>query len=112
MKLFKHKKPKERVLYAVTNGTLLGICIMFINPKEYPKNGYYAAIAMGDKTMDGGMDAIEIPEKDVMTGLKLGILDPVKMIRKIPKELYYLCCREYSERIKRKEGIVTDELTD
>jgi len=108
MKLFKrtHKKPKERSLYAITNGTMMGVCIMFINPNEYPKDGYYAAIAIGDKNMDGGMDALEIPEESVTNGLKYGILDPVQ---KIPKELYALCCGEYAERLKRKQATIKPE---
>jgi len=108
----KSDKPQERVLYAVTNGTMLGVCVLFINPKEYPKSGHYAAIAIGDKNMDGGMDAIDIPEKDVINGIKLGILERVTTFRKIPRELYELCCSEYAERVKRKEEIKPDESTN
>ena len=98
-------KPKERVLYAITKGIYIGSCVIFINPKEHPKNNIYAAIAigsknMGDSTMDGGMDAIQIPENDVINGLTHGILDKIK---KIPKELYWLCCKEYEERVTLKE---------
>lgn len=92
-------KPKERVLYAITGGTYLGAFIIFVTPKEYPKDGIYAAIAMGGKDMDGGMEIMEIPEKDVTEGLKLGLLDK---IRTIPQDLYLLCCGEYKERVKRK----------
>lgn len=111
MKLFnrKPKKPKERVLYAITNGNLMGVCLIFIKPKEYPKNGIYAAIAIGDKNMKGGMDALEIPEKDVVHGFEAGILDKIK---KVPKELYWLCCQEYDERKKLKEKESTNESID
>lgn len=109
--LFKRspKKPKERVLYAITNGSYMGVCVVFVTPKEYPKDGMYAAMAIGDKDFDGGMDAMEIPEKDVADGLKLGILDK---IRNVPQELYDLCCSEYEERMKRKNKGATYESTD
>ena len=111
MKLFTRKtiKPKERVLYAITNGTFMGVCVIFIKPEEYPKDGVYAAMAMGDKDFDGGMNALEIPEKDVTDGFKCGILDKIK---KVPKELYWLCCNEYDERIKLKRKNELDEFTD
>jgi hypothetical protein len=98
---FKRKKiPKERVLYAITDGDYMGSCVIFIKPKEHPKNGVYAAMAIGDKNMDGGMESMDIPEKDVISGLDLGILEK---IRGVPKELYDLCCSEYIEREKRKK---------
>jgi hypothetical protein len=113
MKLFNRKpkqpkQPKERVLYAITNGRLKGVCVIFVKPSEHPKNGIYSAIAIGNQDYDGGMDALEIPEKDVLEGLKTGILDT---IRKVPKELYWLCCREYEERVKRKNKDTIDEST-
>ena len=117
-KLFKTKspKPKKRVLYAITKGTYLGICVVFIKPTEYPKNSAFAAISFGGKDMDGGIEPMEIPEKDVTEGLKNGILDK---IGKIPKELYSLCCDEYEKRItmkqkekEEKEESVTNESTD
>ena len=105
----RRKKPKKRILYAITNGTYMGACVIFVNPKEYPKDGFYAAMAIGDRDMDGGMEAMEIPEKDVTEGLKLGILDK---IRNVPEELYCLCCSEYKERIKKREVTYTDESID
>jgi len=113
MKLFRFlfkkipPKPKERILYAITNGVYMGICVLFIKPKEYPKNGKYAAIAIGGKDMDGGMEAMDIPAEDVTNGIKNKILDK---IRRVPVELYKLCCDEYEERVKRKEN--NNESTD
>ena len=100
---FKHKsnkKPKERVLYAITNGIYMGACVLFVTPEKYPKDGIYAAMAIGGKDMDGGMEAMEIPQKAVEGGLTNGILDK---IRKVPKELYNLCCMEYETRLKTKK---------
>ena len=98
-KLFtKDTKPKERVLYAITGGTYMGHSVVFINPTAHPKNGIYAAIAIGGKDMDGGMEAMDIPEDAVTEGLKKGILDKIK---KIPPELYELCKAEYAERVRR-----------
>ena len=96
------------MLYAITKGTYLGLCVVFIKPNEYPQEGMYAAISFGAKDSDGGIDPLDIPEKDVTSGLKAGILDK---IRRIPPELYKLCCNEYVERIKRKEE-TNDESTD
>ena len=87
----------------------MGVCVIFVKPKEYPKDEIYAAIAIGSKEYEGGMDALEIPEKDVTEGLKYGILDK---IRKVPKDLYWLCCHEYDERMKRKSESVLDESTN
>ena len=95
------KKPKKRVLYAITNGSYMGVCVIFVKPEEHPKNGIYAAMAIGDKDFDGGMEAMEIPERDVNNGIKLGILDK---IRTVPEELYILCCKEYTTRINKKNG--------
>lgn len=91
-------KPKERILYAITNGIYKGVCLIFIKPNEHPKNGIYAAMAIGDKNMDGGMETMQIPEIEILNGLKGGILDEIK---KVPKDLYWLCCEEYTERQKR-----------
>ena len=91
-------KPRKRVLYAITKGTYLGNCVVFIDPENHPQNGIYAAIAFGGKDMDGGMEAMDIPAMDVENGIKHGILDK---IRKIPEDLYALCCAEYEERLKR-----------
>ena len=108
MKLFKHKeKPKEQVLYAITDGEHMGMAVVFINPEKHPVDGIYPAMIIGGKDLDGGMDSINLTEKDVFDGLRLGILDK---IRKVPKELYELCCSEYYEREKRKEE--SDECTD
>ena len=100
-------KPKARILYAITKGTHLGACVLFIRPKEFPQDGHFAAIAIGGKEMDGGMEVMSIPEKDVTDGLKNGILDKIRIV---PTELYQLCCSEHAERLKRKEGL--DESTN
>tara|TARA_R110002126_G_scaffold121950_3_gene263525 strand:- start:1347 stop:1688 length:342 start_codon:yes stop_codon:yes gene_type:complete len=102
--LFKksNPKPKERILYAITKGTHLGSCILFIKPKDFPQDGYFAAIAIGGKDMDGGMETMNIPEKDVTDGLANGILDKIRVV---PTELYQLCCNEHAERLKRKEEL-------
>ena len=106
-RLFKRTvKPKHRMLYAITNGTYIGNCIVFINPQEYPKNGIYAAISFGGKDTDGGMEPMDIPEVDVINAIKNGILDK---IQKIPIELYELCCAEYKERIKRTQEKTAEE---
>ena len=57
-------KPKERIVYAVTKGTYLGTCLIFVKLDEYPKDGIYAAMAIGDKDgkFYGGMDIMQIPE--------------------------------------------------
>jgi len=109
--LFKRKnpKPKERVLYAITNGTYMGACVIFIKPNEYPKNGIYAVMAIGDKDFDGGMNAMEIPAKDVTEGLSGKILDK---IRRVPPELYSLCCTEYEARMKLKTENISNESTN
>lgn len=102
--IFKHKqlKPKPRILYAITNGIYMGVCVIFVKPENHPKNGVYPAMAIGNKDFDGGMEAMEIPETDVIKGLESHILDKIK---KVPKELYELCCNEYYERVRRKEQI-------
>jgi len=96
----KIKKPKERVLYAITKGTYLGHSIMFINVKEYPQNGIYATLSFSNKHLDGGMDILDIPELEVINGLKTGIIDK---INKVSMGAYILFCKEYYVRKKMKE---------
>lgn len=114
IKLFKkdNGKPKERVLYAITRGTYMGTCLIFVKPEEHPQDGIYAAMAIGgtDKeALDGGMNPMQIPEEAIKDGLNYGLLDK---IRKVPKELYNLCCSEYDERLKRQNESKEDESTD
>jgi len=107
----KTDKPKERIVYAVTKGTYLGTCLIFVKPNEHPKDGIYAAMAIGDKDgkFDGGMDVMQIPEDALNDGLKTGLLDKVS---KVPKELYNLCCSEYDERLKRKNEKIAEDIRD
>jgi len=108
----KAPKPKERVLYAITNGTYMGVCVVFIRPELHPIDGFYSAMAIGDKDFDGGLKAMKIPEKDVTEGIQKKILDK---IRRIPPELYHHCIAEYNERErmqKKPESVTTDESTD
>ena len=97
LKKFKKDKsrPREQTLYAITNGTHMGVCIVFIDLEKYPQDGVYEALAMGDIDMDGGMEPISIPEKDVKLGLKNKIIEP---IRKLPDDIYTVCKAEYTKR--------------
>lgn len=92
MNLF-NKKPKDRVLYAVTAGDYIGKFIVFINKTDT----HYEVMAIGGKD---SFELLTIPIKDVEEGLKLGILDKV---RKVPKDLYKLCCMEYN--LRKKEPV-------
>jgi len=103
--------PKERTLYAITEGIHKGMCILFFDISEAIPTGTHKALAFcEDKDSVGGMKVFDIPVKATIEGFDKKIIEPVKKIpRNINKSLYkeYLHRKTLVPKIDEKDDFNT-----